>query len=136
MPNARVDGVSIQKMLKGREVIVGMVRDEQFGPVMTFGLGGIFVEIMKDVSQMVAPLTRAEVVQLVRSIKAYPILTGARGRKPADVRALEDFILTLAQIAMDFPEILELEVNPVIVGDEGQGVGAVDALVTIRRDIL
>lgn len=136
MPNARVDGVSVQKMLKGREVIVGMVRDEQFGPVITFGLGGIFVEIMKDISQLVAPLTRAEVAQLVRSIRAYPILTGARGRKPADINALEDFILTMAQIAMDFPEITELEVNPVVVGDEGQGVGAVDALVTIRRDIV
>jgi acyl-CoA synthetase (NDP forming) len=98
------------------------VRDEQFGPVITFGLGGIFVEIMKDVSQMVAPLTRAEVVQLVRSIRAYPILTGARGRRPADINALEDFILTMAQIAMDFPEITELEVNPVVVGDEGQGI--------------
>jgi acetyltransferase len=134
MPNARVDGVSVQKMLKGREVIVGMVRDEQFGPVVTFGLGGIFVEIMKDVAQLVAPFGRAEAAQLVRSIKAYPILTGARGRRPADIKALEDTILTLAQIAMDFPEISELEVNPVIVGDEGQGVGAVDALVTIRRD--
>ena len=134
MPNARVDGVSVQKMLKGREVIVGMVRDEQFGPVVTFGLGGIFVEIMKDVAQMVAPFGRAEAAQLVRSIMAYPILTGARGRRPADIKALEDTILTLAQIAMDFPEISELEVNPVIVGDEGQGVGAVDALVTIRRD--
>lgn len=134
MPNARVDGVSVQKMLKGREVIVGMVRDEQFGPVVTFGLGGIFVEIMKDVAQMVAPFGRAEAAQLVRSIMAYPILTGARGRRPADIKALEDTILTLAQIAMDFPEISELEVNPVIVGDDGQGVGAVDALVTIRRD--
>ncbi len=134
MPNARVDGVSVQKMLKGREVIVGMVRDEQFGPVVTFGLGGIFVEIMKDVAQLVAPFGRAEAAQLVRSIKAYPILTGARGRRPADIKALEDTILTLAQIATDFPEISELEVNPVIVGDEGQGVGAVDALVTIRRD--
>jgi acyl-CoA synthetase (NDP forming) len=131
-----VDGISVQKMLKGREVIVGMVRDEQFGPVITFGLGGIFVEIMKDISQLVAPFTRAEVAQLVRSIRAYPILTGARGRKPADINALEDFILTMAQIAMDFPEITELEVNPVVVGDEGQGVGAVDALVTIRRDIV
>ncbi len=134
MPNARVDGVSVQKMLKGREVIVGMVRDEQFGPVVTFGLGGIFVEIMKDVAQLVVPFGRAEAAQLVRSIKAYPILTGARGRRPADIKALEDTILTLAQIATDFPEISELEVNPVIVGDEGQGVGAVDALVTIRRD--
>lgn len=134
MPDARVEGISVQKMLAGREVIVGMVRDDQFGPVITFGLGGIFVEIMKDVSQRIAPLTQEDIADLVRSIKAYPILTGARGKRPADISALKDVIGRVAQIALDFPEIAELEINPVIVGDEGQGCGAVDALVTIRRE--
>jgi len=134
MPAARIDGISVQKMLAGREVIVGMVRDDQFGPVITFGLGGIFVEIMKDVSQRIAPLTQEDIADLVRSIKAYPILTGARGKRPADISALKDVIGRVAQIALDFPEIAELEINPVIVGDEGQGCGAVDALVTIRRE--
>lgn len=134
MPNARLDGISVQRMLSGREVIVGMVRDDQFGPVVTFGLGGIFVEIMKDVTQRIAPVSDEEVADMVRSIKAYPILTGARGKRPADMPALREVIGRVAQIALDFPEIAELEINPVIVGDEGQGCGAVDALVTIRRE--
>jgi acetyltransferase len=135
MPRARIHGVSGQQMVKGREVIVGMVRDAQFGPVITFGLGGIFVEIMKDVTQRIAPLSWQHVDEMIRSIKAYPILTGARGRKPADIAALKKTILQVSQIAIDFPEISELEVNPVMVGDEGQGCYAVDALVTIRREI-
>jgi acetyl coenzyme A synthetase (ADP forming)-like protein len=134
MPQARIDGVSIQQMLSGREVIVGMVRDDQFGPVLTFGLGGIFVEIMKDVSQRIAPLTKSDVNTMISSIKAFPILSGARGRKPADIKTLKDIIFKVAQISMDFPEISEFEINPVIVGDEGEGASAVDALVTIRRE--
>jgi acetate---CoA ligase (ADP-forming) len=134
MPRARIDGVSIQQMLSGREVIVGMVRDDQFGPVLTFGLGGIFVEIMKDVSQRIAPLTMTDVNNMITSIKAFPILSGARGRRPADITALKDIIFKIAQISLDFPEISEFEINPVIVADDGEGASAVDALVTIRRE--
>jgi len=134
MPDARIDGVMIGQMLSGREVIVGMVRDPQFGPVITFGLGGIFVEIMKDVTQRIAPLTRTQVMKMISSIKAFPILSGARGRKPADINSLKNVIYRVAQISLDFPEISELEINPVIVGDEGNGCGAVDALITIRRE--
>jgi acetate---CoA ligase (ADP-forming) len=134
MPQAKIDGVSLERMVKGREVIVGMVRDDQFGPVVTFGLGGIFVEIMRDVSQRIAPLTRRDLIGMVQSIKAYPILTGARGRRPADVAALQEVIGRLSQLAIDFPELAEFEMNPVIVGDEGQGASAVDALATIRRE--
>jgi acyl-CoA synthetase (NDP forming) len=131
-PRSRIDGVSIQQMLIGREVIIGMMRDDSFGPVITFGLGGIFVEVMKDVAQRIAPLSDEDINDMIRSIKAYPILTGARGKRPADIAALKDAINRLAQIAQDFPEISELEINPVIVMDEGQGVNAVDALVTIK----
>ncbi|MDD1770327.1 MAG: acetate--CoA ligase family protein, partial [Methanomassiliicoccales archaeon] len=134
LPQARIDGISVQKMLSGREVIVGMVRDPQFGPVITFGLGGIFVEVMKDVSQRIAPLTEEDVDGMIRSIKAYPILAGARRQKPADIAALKKVIAALSQIALDYPEIVELEMNPVIVGDEGEGCGAVDALLTLRRE--
>ena len=134
MPHARIDGVSIQQMLSGREVIVGMVRDDQFGPVLTFGLGGIFVEIMRDVSQRIAPLTESDVNSMISSIKAFPILSGARGRKPADIKTLKDIIFKVAQISVDFPEISEFEINPVIVRDEDEGASAVDALVTIRRE--
>jgi len=134
VPLAKISGVSVQKMIKGREVIVGMVRDDQFGPVITFGLGGIFVEIMRDVTQGIAPLDRNEVERMVRSIKAYPMLTGARGKRPGDVPALVDVILRVSQLSAEFPEIEELEMNPVMVGDEGTGVTAVDALVTIKGE--
>ena len=77
-PRARIEGASVQQMLSGREVIVGMVRDDSFGPVITFGLGGIFVEVMKDVTQRIAPLSGEDIDDMIRSIKAYPILTGAR----------------------------------------------------------
>jgi acetyl coenzyme A synthetase (ADP forming)-like protein len=133
MPGARLLGVSVQKMIPGREVIVGMVRDPQFGPVLTFGLGGIFVEVMRDVSHRVAPLTQSDVDEMVRSIRAYPILTGARGRKPADLTALKDVIVRMAQLALDFPEVKELEANPVIVDDVGKGCSAVDARATIGK---
>jgi acetate---CoA ligase (ADP-forming) len=134
VPLAKISGVSVQKLIKGREVIVGMVRDDQFGPVITFGLGGIFVEIMRDVTQGIAPLDRNEVERMVRSIKAYPMLTGARGKRPGDVPALVDVILRVSQLSAEFPEIEELEMNPVMVGDEGTGVTAVDALVTIKGE--
>lgn len=134
VPLAKISGVSVQKMIKGREVIVGMVRDDQFGPVITFGLGGIFVEIMRDVTQGIAPLDQNEVERMVRSIKAYPMLTGARGKIPGDVPALVDVILRVSQLSAEFPEIEELEMNPVMVGDEGTGVTAVDALVTIKGE--
>lgn len=132
---AHVDGATVEKMFSGREVIVGMVRDEQFGPIITFGLGGIFVEVLKDVAQTIAPLTPRRVDELIRSIRGYPILAGARGRKPADMPALKEVIFRVAQLAMDFPEFTEFEINPVMVGDEGQGCGAVDALATIRREM-
>jgi acetyltransferase len=131
-PRARIEGASVQQMLSGREVIIGMVRDDSFGPVITFGLGGIFVEVLKDVTQRIAPLSDEDIEDMIRSIKAYPILTGARGKRPADIAALKDVISRMAQIAQDFPEISELEINPVIVMDEGHGVNAVDALVTIK----
>lgn len=134
LPDARVDGATVESMFSGREVIVGMVRDDQFGPVMTFGLGGIFVEIMKDVSHAIVPLSERKVDEMIRSIRAYPMLAGARGRKRADIPALKEVLFKVAQIATDHPQIAEFEINPLMVGDEGQGCGAVDALVTIGRD--
>jgi acetyltransferase len=132
MPRARVDGVTVQKMVKGREIIVGINRDDTFGPVVTFGLGGIFVEVLKDVTTRVAPLTRDDIRSMITEIKSFPILAGARGQRPADLDALEDLIARVTQIALDFPEVQELEVNPLLLGDEGEGAWAVDALITLR----
>jgi acetyl coenzyme A synthetase (ADP forming)-like protein len=132
MPRARIDGAVVQKMVKGREVIVGVTRDPTFGPVVTFGLGGIFVEVLKDVQQRIAPLSREDIKGMITGIRSFPILAGARGKRPADVAAVEDIIARATQIALDFPEVQELEVNPLLVCDEGEGAWAVDSLITLK----
>ncbi len=132
-PGAKIDGVSVQEMVKGEEVIVSMVRDETFGPVLSYGMGGIFVEILKEVSQRVLPLSLQEVDDLIRSNKAYQLLSGARGRSPGDIASLTDIMVRVARIATDIDEIEELEINPVMVGPMNEGSWAVDALVTLRR---
>jgi acetyltransferase len=133
-PGKRLDGVMVQEQGAGAEMIIGMLSDQQFGPVLMCGLGGIFVEILRDVTQGIAPLDRDDVERMVRSIRAYPMLAGARGKRPGDIPALVEVILKVSQMAMEFPELEELEMNPVMVGDEGTGVTAVDALVTIKGE--
>jgi acyl-CoA synthetase (NDP forming) len=125
------EGVLIQDMVgEGEEVIVGFSEDPQFGPVVLFGLGGIFVEVMKDVSLRVAPLTRRDAEEMLREVKAFPLLDGARGRPKADQEALIDLILNVSRMAMDLRErVAEFDLNPVRVLPEGRGVVALDALV-------
>ena len=132
VPDAKIDGVSVQKMVSGQEVIVSMIRDDQFGPVVSFGLGGIYVEILKEISQTVLPMSKNEFERIITSTKAYRLLSGARGKPPADIDSLKDIILKLAKIAEDNPEIYELEINPVMVNERNKGSWAVDALVTLR----
>jgi len=126
-----VQGVLVQEMApEGVECIVGVKRDEQFGPVVLFGLGGIFVEVLEDVAMRVAPLSRRDAEEIVRSVRGYPLLTGARGRAPADVDALVDLLLNVSGMAMDLRErVAELDLNPVRVLPEGRGVLALDALI-------
>ena len=112
---------------KGEEVILGIKRDPAFGPVVMFGLGGLFVEIFKDVQFRIAPLGEHEALGMIEKIKGYPLLKGARGKNPADIKRLVDCIYRLSQLAIDFPEISELDVNPIIVYDEGKGCVVVDA---------
>jgi acyl-CoA synthetase (NDP forming) len=133
-PDAAIQGVLVQEMLKdGVEVIIGTTRDPVFGHVIMFGLGGIFVEALRDVSFRVAPLTRGDAEEMIREIKGYRVLQGMRGRPPADVDAIVDAILRVSQLVTDFPdEIEELDINPLVVFEEG--AKAVDALVTRRRD--
>lgn len=130
MPQARIDGVIVQEMVQGEEVIVGATCDPQFGPFVTFGLGGLYVEVLKDVSHRIAPITFAEAKKMISEIKAYPILLGARGRKALDIDALADVILRVSQISQDFTQIQEVEINPLIVQEDG--CYAVDALVVIQ----
>ncbi len=122
MPDASVTGLYVIKMIKGaEEIILGIKRDPSFGPVLLFGLGGIFVEVFKDVSFGVAPLSREEAMHMLEQTKAYKILIGARGKNPRDMDSIVDALLRLGQLAVDFPEIDELDINPLFVLDEGKG---------------
>ena len=113
-PGARVQGVSIQRMApQGVEVIVGMSKDPQFGPVLMFGLGGVLVEVLKDVSFRIVPVTRRDAGEMIREIKGYPILEGYRGQKPASIRALEELIVKVSEFVEKNPQIEELDLNPV-----------------------
>ena len=131
-PNASVDGVSVQQMAKpGTEVIIGTTTDPQFGPVLAFGLGGIMVEVLKDVAFRIVPLEKRDANQIVREIKGYPVLEGIRGQSPADIDALEEMILQVSAFAEQHPEIAELDLNPVFAYPDG--AIAVDARVVLAE---
>lgn len=134
-PDARIHGVSVQSMAKpGVEVIIGMSKDAQFGPVIMFGLGGILVEILKDVSFRIVPLTKRDAGEMIRDIKGYPVLEGYRGHEPSDVGALEDMILKISAFVEQNPEIKELDLNPVFAYKDG--AVAVDARIVLEPDAI
>jgi acyl-CoA synthetase (NDP forming) len=113
-PRAVIDGVSVQKMAPpGVEVIVGMSKDAQFGPVLMFGLGGILVEVLKDVSFRIVPVSQRDAAEMIREIKGYPVLEGYRGQKPASISALERLVVKVSQFVEKNPQIKELDLNPV-----------------------
>jgi len=113
--NAVIDGVSVQRMAHpGVEVIIGMFKDNQFGPVVMFGIGGELVEVYKDVSFGIVPIPRRYAKQMIKDIKGYPLLDGYRGRDPVDIAFLEDMLLKLSDFAKDNPDIKEVDINPVI----------------------
>src|SRR4030042_3001289 len=113
-PKAKIEGIEVQKMAHpGVEVIIGMTKDEQFGPVLMFGLGGILVEVLKDVSFRIVPLTKRDASQMIKEIKGYPLLQGYRGQEPADVPFLEDLMLKVSDFVDKSPEIKELDLNPI-----------------------
>ena len=131
MPEARIEGVLIEAMApKGQEVIIGMKRDPGFGAMMMFGLGGIFVELFQDVSFRVAPLTKRDAIEMVQATRAGKLLTGYRGQNHVDVDAVVDTILRLSQLAVDFDEIEEIEINPLLVLEKG--VLALDGRVILK----
>ena len=119
-PDAKIAGCLVQEMApKGcKELIIGFKRDPRFGPLLMFGLGGIYVEILKDISFRLAPVTREEARAMIGEIKSYKLLAGARGEKPVNLQALEDILVAMSQMAMDFPEIVEADFNPVLVNAE------------------
>jgi acyl-CoA synthetase (NDP forming) len=119
----RIVGTLISPMaVKGQECIVGMIKDPQFGPVVMFGLGGIFVEVLKDVAFRVAPLAKKDIEEMIAEIKGYPLLTGIRGEKPKDIGTIKDILAKISDIAIDNPEIKEIDLNPVIVHEEGAAI--------------
>lgn len=128
MPKAKIKGVYIQRMEQGTEVIIGMKRDAQFGPVIMFGLGGVFVEVMKDTSFSITPIDRNAALGMIKSIKSYPLLSGARGRKPVNIDAIVGIIMKTSRMAEN-KNIMELDFNPVMV-DERSAV-IVDARIIV-----
>ncbi|MEE8337725.1 MAG: acetate--CoA ligase family protein [Dehalococcoidia bacterium] len=132
-PDGTIDGVSVQQMAQpGTEVIVGVTTDPQFGPVMMFGLGGIFVEVMKDVAFRIIPLEQRDAKQIVREIRGYPVLEGVRGQAGADVDAIERLIMQVSDFAWEHREVAELDLNPVIARPDG--ALAVDARVVLAAE--
>jgi acyl-CoA synthetase (NDP forming) len=125
---AVIDGVLVEKMApKGQEVIVGMRRDPQFGPLMMFGLGGIYVELFKDIAFRVAPLSHHDALEMVNETHAGRLLQGFRGMEPADIEAVVDCIIRLGQLSLAFPQIEEIEINPLLVLEANKGAIALDA---------
>jgi len=131
VPGANIEGVLVQQMApSGHEVIVGIKKDAQFGHALMFGLGGIFVEIYKDVSFRVTPIDKKEALEMISEIKGYPILKGIRGRKPADIDAVADVLVSVSELAQK-ENIVELDINPLIVGEKG--AIAVDARAMVEK---
>ena len=129
-PDASIEGVAVQKMAPaGIEVIVGMSKDPQFGPVMMFGLGGVFVEVLKDVAFRIVPLEPKDAREMVREIKGFAVLEGVRGQPAADLGALENLILRVSEFTEGHPEVEELDLNPVLAYSDG--ALAVDARIVV-----
>jgi acyl-CoA synthetase (NDP forming) len=132
-PGAVIEGVSVQGMARpGTEVIIGMSKDSQFGPVLMFGLGGIMVEVLKDVAFRIVPLESRDARQVVREIRGFPVLEGVRGQPGADLDALEAMILQVSAFAEEHPEVAELDLNPVFAYPDG--AIAVDARVVLAEE--
>ena len=133
-PSATVIGVNIQKMMpQGREMIVGMTRDVTFGPMIMFGLGGIYVNFLKDVAFRLAPLSHEAAVDMIQETKAYTLLRGIRGEAASDIDSVVDILLRISKLVTDFPEINELDINPLLVYEKGKGSLALDFKVVIAH---
>jgi acetyl-CoA synthetase (ADP-forming) len=118
--DAKIVGVLVQEMApSSTEVIVGAIKDPQFGPALMFGLGGIFVEVLKDVTFRIAPITEDEACEMITEVKAYPLLKGYRNMPPADIEAIVQIILNASRLVMDHQEIKELDLNPIMVYEKG-----------------
>ena len=132
-PDAEAQGVSVQPMAEpGAEVILGITQDQQFGPVLMFGLGGVFVEVLKDVAFRIVPLEPRDASEMIREIQGFPLLEGFRGQPAANLEAIESMLLQLSEFAEAHPEIAELDLNPVFARPDG--AVAVDARILLTPD--
>jgi acetyl-CoA synthetase (ADP-forming) len=130
--DARIRGIFVEEFAaQGVEVIIGALKDPQFGPALMFGLGGIFVEVLKDVSFRVAPITKYDAQEMIEDIKGYPILTGIRGQEPRDIKALMNILLQVSKLVMDYPVINQLDLNPVF--SYPKGAKCVDARIILEE---
>ncbi len=132
-PEAKIDGVSVQNMARpGTEVIIGMTKDAQFGPVLMFGLGGVWVEVLKDVAFRIVPLTRRDASDMIKEIKGARLLEGYRGSEPANIAILEDMLLKVSEFVKKTPEVKEMDLNPIFAYKDG--AIAVDARVVLEAE--
>ncbi len=132
-PNADIRGILVQQQApRGRECLVGVSRDPQLGPLIGFGMGGIYVEVLKDVVFRLAPLSKQEAREQIESIRSFPILRGVRGQAPADLDSVLDTLLRVSQLVIDYPEIVEMDINPLMVYDKGQGALVLDARIILQ----
>ncbi len=133
-PNAKILGVTIQEYLPpAREVIVGALQDPSFGATVTFGLAGVWTEVLKDISFRLAPLNAEDAREMIQEIKGYPVLAGIQKASPADINALVDIIQKVGQLAHEFPELTEIELNPIFAFDNGKGAVTADARIVLGR---
>jgi acetate---CoA ligase (ADP-forming) len=134
VPHANIDGVYVEKMVpRGREVVIGMSRDPAFGPMLMFGLGGIFVEEMEDVTFHLAPITADEAMQMLKGTRSYALLLGAGGESAVDLASIATGLQRISQLVTDFPQIMELQINPFLVGEVGDEPVVVDADITLME---
>ncbi|MFX1293916.1 MAG: acetate--CoA ligase alpha subunit [Promethearchaeota archaeon] len=136
MPSARINGVTVQKMItkKGKEIIIGARKDPQFGHLIMCGLGGIYVNFLEDVAFRINPISRREALEMLSETKVYKLLRGVRGEPPSDIQRLIDMILRISQLLADHPFISELDINPLLVYPEKEGVITLDIKITLKSE--
>jgi len=135
LPDADIWGVAVQQMVEqGKEIILGVTKDPTFGHILMFGLGGIYVEVLKDVQFGIAPISPSQAREMITNLRSYPLLAGVRGEKPSDVEAVVDCLLRVSQMVTDLPQIVELDINPLFVYPTGKGVMAVDARIVVASE--
>jgi len=134
-PTAEIDGFTVQEMVKdGKETVMGMVYDPKCGPVIMFGLGGIYVEVLRDVSFRIAPLTEMDALEMINSLRNSPLLKGVRGEKPVNIGFIIENLQRLSQLSIDFEDIKELDINPFIVTEKPKQCKIVDARIVIKTE--